>query len=343
MTLRSLIGAFGLFLAAAVLGNIWEHSGTTTLETTLSRSSFTSGPAPQRQNQRRWVTPKYHLVWRMPTSLAHLEKSLVLKPNRDGRLFAADLATNRIVEISEQGQPVKTYVLPARPAAQLADFSFDDSGHLLAADRSGRHIYVYDLPEGRLVKSISTLPRPTRIASAHDSIFMLSPYPHHDLFWRLSSGSGAATFGQLLRPTDETQLALDGWLGSAQGRVVYSSMHAGLIAAFDLKGSPLYLRETIDPAPLPPVIKDAQANFWVSHEYERGARNMIVEEAGLVHLFVGLGRGSKEIGAIDTYRGSDGEYLYSQRLPEPTRQVWLSQANAYTVAGDQVAKWTVDL
>jgi hypothetical protein len=343
MTLRSLTGACGLFLAVAVLGNMWEHSGTVTLEPKLSRSAFASGPMSQKQHQRRWLTPRYSLDWRVAADHTRLEKSVLLKLNHDGRLFAADLATNRIIEISQHGELLKNYILPPRPATQLADFSFDDSGRLLAADRSGRRIYVYDTADGQLIESMTTLPRPTRIASAHGNIFMLSPYPRHHLFWRLSAGLKASSFGQLVRDTDETQLALDGWLGCAQGRIVYAAMHAGLVAAFDLGGRPLYLRETIDPSPLPPVIKDHQGNFWVSHEYDRGARNMSVDETGLFHLFVTVRRGSSEIGAIDTYRGSDGEYLYSRRLPEPARQIWFSQANAYTVSNGQIAKWTINL
>ncbi|HEV2845773.1 MAG TPA: hypothetical protein VG477_13055, partial [Thermoanaerobaculia bacterium] len=132
--------------------------------------------------------------------------------------------------------------------------------------------------------------------------------------------------------------ALDGFVepDGPEG-FVYAGMFTGVLASYTQDGKPRFLVETIDPRPLPRIMRDSRES-WVDQGADYSTLSLSVADAG-IHLLSYMRSGVKRVGTLDTYDRGSGAYLYSRRVPGPCNWAFVTGDHVYTVNHATITKW----
>ena len=267
---------------------------------------------------------------------------LHLELGADGHAFVVDYGDTTIKEFS-QGKLVRTYGHGKGQGpgefGVINDLSLGPDGTLWVADHANGRITVFDA-HGAVQETLKPELRPYRLAVAGTRDFLVLQPEGADLFARFDpKGELLGTFGRLVEKQETFPLVLDGWIDPApDGTYVYAAHFAGILGRYDRSGKPLFLVNTIDAKPLPRLVRAARGRTWVDREAEASSWSLSVA-GDEIHLLAADRNGLTIDRAIDTYRLSDGKYLYSRPVPEACDEVMVGKDTVFTVTGTTVTEW----
>lgn len=285
------------------------------------------------------------VAWQRVAGLGEGEElfgPLHLKLGTDGRVFVVDYGDTTVKEFSQR-KLVRTY---GRGKGQgpgefgvINDLALGPDGSLWVADHANGRITVFD-SHGAVKETLRPELRPYRLAVATNRDFLVMQPEGADLFARFNpQGELLGTFGRLVEKQETFPLVLDGWIEpAADGTYVYAAHFAGILGRYDRSGKPLFLLNTIDAKPLPRLVRAARGRTWVDREAEASSWSLSVA-GDEIHLLAADRNGLTIHRAIDTYRLSDGKYLYSRPVPEPCDEVMVGEDSVFTVTGTTVTEW----
>lgn len=344
---------FGLLIVLVVAGALFGRSYRSGL--TELRPSYGEGlqtPTPQQGSERRLEESTPQRLWTIGGDQqlagdAVLYGSLEVKVGPGGEVFVLDLGDLAIKHFTAEGAFVRSYGNgqgqgPGEFTA-VTDFSVVRSGELWVADDSNGRISVFDRTDGSLLRTVRPDAPTYRVLPRADGRFaLLHAYMLDDLFSTFDAeGNRLAAFGRFVDQQAEHPLVLDGWLES-DGEVgfVYVGRYASLIGRYGMAGEERYLRETIEPVPLPRLMSNGSGTMWVDRDaWPSTLATSVTVDA--IHVLSTITKGLKKIGVIDTYGMDDGAYRYSRKVPEACVRVVVTDDHLYTVTETAVSKWSV--
>lgn len=326
--------------AAMALGAYIHISGQTELGAQFLEDR---APQPQTVRERSWRDVSYSPQW----TLGEEKTPLVYgpfygKPDPDGNLYLVDYGDTTVKKISPQGEIVCTCGDgPGQGPGELGnvtDLSFAP-GEVWVADASNGRILVFD-ENCEVQRTVRSTVQPYHLVAGPDDQFvMLSVVRASHLFSLFSAdGEPQHSFGQLLEDQDRKSLTMDGWIESdRRDGFVYAGLHAGVLAGYGLSGKARFLVETIDPKPLPKLVR-GNDRIWIDRDAAINAQSLSVTAEG-IHVLTVIPEGFKKRGAIDTYDLDDGAYLFSRKIPEASNRVLVGDDAFYTLTATTVTRW----
>lgn len=292
-------------------------------------------PRPQPSRERVWREARFEPVAAVPLG-RDLELPTLLRVGPGGGVYVLDSGRSRVLRISPEGRILAVFGDPS--LGNPTDVAVGDDGEVWVCDPDKGGIAVFS-PEGRLARRIDLDPRAGRLALEPGGGFVATSFEGGEGLFRRYSGDGEpqGAFGTLFQEELHTSLAADGWIVTAgsrdSGSWIYPFRNAGLLVAYEGDGRLRYLRQTVDPVPLPSVRIDP------------AGRQNVVENTPVVTVsgsVVGndlyLLNASR---ALDVYDAATGTYRYSLKPPEEdARYVVLAGDLLYSAGRRGVTIWT---
>ncbi|HEX6864197.1 MAG TPA: hypothetical protein VF414_15315, partial [Thermoanaerobaculia bacterium] len=211
------------------------------------------------------------------------------------------------------------------------DFAVGPDGEVWVCDLDHDGIAVFSAAGG-LVRRIEMDPPVGRLALSPRGFLATSIAGGEGLFRRYSpEGEPEGAFGALFPEELQTSIAADGWIVPAADGFFYPFRNAGLLAFYTWDGRLRFLRQTIDPVPLPVVRMDAAGRQSVPDATVVSIGSSVVGD----ELFVLTGER-----LLDVYDVEKGSYRYSLRPPEKdARYVVLTSDRLYSAGKRGVTIW----
>lgn len=301
---------------------------------------------PQEVRERVWKKTPTERVFTLGGEAGEgpplLYGPLRLRADHRDHLFVLDIGDFSIKEFSPEGRLLRKY---GRGRGQgpgelnsVTDFKVTPKGELWISDSTNGRVVVFD-SEARLLRMIKLDLQPYRLIPGSPGFNLMLPPGAPTLFGRFD-GNGRKTeeFGVFLENQARNSQALDGFVEPAgPDGFVYAGMFAGLLASYTEDGKPRFLVQTVDPRPLPRIVRDNQES-WVSQGADYSTLALSVADAG-IHLLSYMRSGVKRVGTLDTYDRSDGAYLYSRRVPGKCSWAFVTDDHVYTVKDATITKW----
>lgn len=267
------------------------------------------------------------------------------KMDARGHLFVVDYGDLRIKEFSPDGRFLRAYGNGKGQGpgefTNLNDVAIGPEG-IWVSDYSNGRISVF-APDGRMLRTLKTDPQPYKMALLPPAGFaVMQPPGAAELFGLFAAdGTRRRTFGRFLADQAASSLVLDGWLEpDGRGGFVYAGLYASVLAGYDGQGKQRFLAETLDPIPLPKLIRNDQGAKWVDREAPPSTVSLSVD-GGEIYVLRAIPKGLKRSGGLDVHDLADGSYLYSRKLPESCSWVVMAGGHMVTVTDTTVSKWKV--
>lgn len=302
-------------------------------------------PLRQAARNRTWKRTPKEAVWRVggEDNQALLYGPINLKVDARGIVYVIDYGDLSVKSFSPEGRFLTKFGHGRGQGpgefSSITDLSVDLDGGIMIVDQSNGRITKFD-PMGRFVKTLR-LQMPYRVVVEPMSgrlVVMLPPGASHLFGLFDPDGKPLRSFGRFLAKQEENSIALDGWIEpTTGGGFVYAPLYAGFIASYSKEGRPRFLVETVDPNPLPKIVKGAEA-MWISGDAEIETQSLSVDHRE-IYLLSSISNGPRLIGTIDAYDTADGRYLYSRRLPEACSWALVRKGFLYTATDTRVTKW----
>lgn len=275
---------------------------------------------PQPVSDRDFVPGTYQQVWSSSQNPdLPLYGPLRAKFDSSGRLFVVDYGDFHVKELAGDGTLLRSYGVGEGQGPgefkTMVDLGISDTGEVWVSDRANGRISVFE-PDGGLLRTLKTDIQPYRLAIAPDGGWVTNlPAGSPLLFARYDSeGRELSRFGELLEEQALHSLVLDGFVEEdPSGGFVFGGSVSPFLAGWSFDGQRRFLVEVVDSFPIPAIRQDSE-KMWIDRDARHSTvtLNVVGEE---IHLFTYYVEGIKRRGAIDTYRVTDGRYLYSRRIP----------------------------
>lgn len=281
---------------------------------------------PQPVTERQLVDGAYQLVWRTSEdSNLVLYGPLRTKFDPEGRLFVIDYGDFSVKQLDGSGALLARYGLGEGQGPgemkTIVDVAVERPGEVWVSDRANGRISVFG-EDGALARTLRTDVQPYRLALAPDGGWVTNlPAGSPQLFVRYDAeGQEVARFGEVLEDQAVHSLALDGFVTTAADGFVFGGSVSPFLAGWSFDGERRFLVEVVDTFPMPTLRQDSE-KMWIDRDARHSTVTLSVvgEE---IHVFTYFIDGVRRRGAIDTYRLSDGRYLYSRRIPDQCH--WLA-------------------
>jgi DNA-binding beta-propeller fold protein YncE len=219
------------------------------------------------------------------------------------------------------------------------DYDFDDKNNIWVCDSETSLISVFD-SRGTVVRTVRVAVSPLRIKVIADDRFLLMLNGNERLFGVFdTTGKKLYSFGTFIEDQIKNDIVLDGWIARV-GRegFVYTSLYAGLLAAFSFQGELWSYAEAITPHPLPNAVSTAEGGTYVDPQAAIVHRDVctIADTAFILSRF---GIPSDQGSVIDAYNLREGTYLYSINVPQKARSALVTPDRVYTLADTSITIW----
>jgi hypothetical protein len=268
-----------------------------------------------------------------------LKKPASVKADKEGNFYVLDLGSRSVKKFSPEGAYLQGYSASESESADPygpIDFTVNSQGWVWTCQLTEGLLGFS--PEGQLASEIPTLKDSLRVAIAEEQTFTVLTMDENLFHSYSSNGEAQSAFGSLIEQQGENSIALDGWIdGDREGSLYYASRSAGLIAAYGPTGRVRFLRQTIDPIPLPEL--ELRGGARIIAPGDRSAVSMNVDGDQIYVLAEVDYRRSTRHQVIDVYSKKDGSYLYSRRLPQVYAYAFAAGSRLYTVSEGQVTVW----
>ena len=273
-----------------------------------------------------------------------------VRPGLDGSVYVFDRGASQVIRFDpETGQILQRYGRgPGQGPdefAMVSDFEVDREGHVYVCDAENGRISLF-APDGRLLASLKPKRRPYHLALLSGQRLAVEPLdPYNDaLFelYRLESRNGRyrlaylGRFGEFLERQEAVSLLLDGRLTGADSFFVYTPRRIGWIAAFRPNGTLKYHRTTIEPVPIPKLVRRGSAQ-WVDRSAPHSTYATSVDRQH-VYLYKGS-NADKSFYQIDVYEAQTGTYRFTIPFPEWAGRLYVRDSLIYAVQDTVVTIW----
>ena len=298
----------------------------------------------QASNKRNFLTGSYTESWsHSGAENFELFGSLRAKLDHRGHVYVMDYGDFRIKELGADGHPVRIYGAGKGQGPEeflsLSDIEILQNGEVWVSDPGTGRVIIFD-SKGQLIRTLRVQPLTHRLALAPGGGFFSNlTLGSEKLLGRYDAeGIIQEKFGSLLESQANHSMALNGWIES-DGRLglVYAGGLSTILAAYNPDASQRFLVRTIEPFSLPKIRQDSEKK-WIDSDSRRAAIALSVNDDE-IHVLTYFVEGVRRRGVIDTYRWSDGTYLYSRRVPG--KSTWLTVGDGYVVTTHHstVTKW----
>ncbi len=344
---------FGLLSVLVVAGAIFGHNYSGGLTTVRPEyGAALQGATEQPSSERDFQQTEAKRLWTIGGDQTNgdgalLYGSLQVKVGPAEDVYVLDLGDLSIKRFSPDGELLRRYGNGKGQGpgefAVITDFSIRRPGELWVADDSNGRISVFDRESGDLLRTLRPDAPAYRVLPQTDGRFaLLHAYQTDSLFTTFDpQGLRNSSFGHFIADQAAHPLVLDGWIDAdGAGGFVYAGRYASLLGRYAMDGTQRYLRETIAPIPLPRLKSNKTGTMWVDQDAWPSAWAMSVA-TDEIHLLTTIERRLEKVGVLDSYRITDGTYLYSRRLPERCGSVVVTDAHLYTVTETSVSKWAL--
>lgn len=339
----------GVILASVVVGSLMTDGQAGELQPRFLNSGEIPSPKPQAAGERVWKpTPSRRGVILGEDAKAMLYFPSGLQEDPAGNIYVKDGGDQSIKKFSPEGRFLRKYGEgegqgPGEFGA-LTDFVLTNEGVLWAADASNGRIMQF-ANDGRLLSTITMRQPPYRLALMGEKrlAIMFPPARRSFLFGTFSHEAGELKqrkeFGRFLENQEESSLALEGWLEpNGEGGFIYAALFPGLLASYGPEGRLKFLVQTIDPPPFPKIKRREDGYSFADRESRYSALSLSVAGDEIFILTL-KEEGFKRLGVVDAYRRKDGTYLYSTRIPAPSKSVVVTDRYLYTLDESRVTQW----
>ncbi|HVG10539.1 MAG TPA: hypothetical protein VNM67_22730 [Thermoanaerobaculia bacterium] len=307
-----------LVLVGVVAGSFSRRAGTYPL--TLAPGA--PSPRPQEARERVWKEAEFERIATVEVGLPTL-----LRLGPGGDVYVLDSGRSRVLRLSPEGRILATYGDPA--LGNPTDVAIGADGEVWVCDLDHNGIAVFD---GRQVRRIDLDPPVGRLALSPNGFVATGIAGGEGLFRKYSAeGQLEGSFGALFPEELQTSIAADGWIVPEGAGFFYAFRNAGLLASYTWDGRLRFLRQTIDPVPLPSVRVDAAGRQSVPDAKVVSISSSVVGD----NLFVLTGER-----VLDVYDVGTGSYRYSLRPPErDARYVVLTGDRLFSASQRGVTVW----
>lgn len=277
-------------------------------------------PVPQDKTRRTWREP----ITQKILTISSGENQILYEPRNievdaNGNIYIYDFGTKTVKKYSNKGRFLKEYIRGEGkgPGETLnpTDYDVTNDQHVWVCDMHNSRITEFD-PEGNITNTIHPETLPLRLAVFNTNlIYTMNAVNAAQLFETYSQvGERLNRFGQWIESQAQRAMVLDGWIDTDHsGNLIYSGLRSGLIASYSPQGELRYFRRTIDPIPLPKLIKTAKGFTRVDNT-QRATQSISITQNN-IHLLSVIDSSDVERTVLDTYDISNGDYLYSRRIP----------------------------
>lgn len=339
----------GVILASVVVGALLTDSQASELQPRFLLGGEVPSPKPQVTRERVWKPAPSRqrlILGEDPKALLFFPSSL--QEDREGNIYVKDGGDQSVKKFSPEGRFLHKYGEgegqgPGEFGA-LTDFVLTNDGALWAADASNGRIMRF-AGDGRLLSTITMRQPPYRLAvmGGDRLAIMFPPSRRSFLFGTFNYEAGELKqkkeFGRFLENQEESSLALEGWLEpNGEGGFIYAALFPGLLASYAPEGRLKFLVQTIDPPPFPKIKRREDGYSFADRESRYSALSLSVA-GDEIYILTLKEEGFKRLGVIDTYRRKDGTYLYSTRIPAPSKSVVVTDRYLYTLDESHVTQW----
>lgn len=277
-------------------------------------------PVPQHKKNRTWRVPITQKIVTISSSGNQiLYEPRDIQVDKQGNIYVYDFGSKTIKKYSKKGFFVKEYLhgegRGPGEAINPTDFDVTEDGHVWICDMYNSRITEFDT-EGKIAHTIHPETLPLRLAVFDTNlIYTMNAVNAAKLFETYSQeGERLNRFGRWIESQAQRAMVLDGWIDTDQsGNLIYSGLRTGLLASYSPEGELRYFRRTIDPIPLPKLTKTARGFTRIDNS-QRATQSINITKNN-IHLLAVTDSSGVERTVLDTYDISNGDYLYSRRIP----------------------------
>jgi len=310
-------------------------------------------PPPRAQDRTKRLFPeitfeRLRVLGDRPETFLNNPDFVRLGP--DGSVYVFDRGTSQVIRFDpETGQILQRYGHgPGQGPGEFAmvsDFEVDREGRVYVCDAENGRISLF-APDGRLLASLAPKRPPYHLALLSGQRLVVEPLdPYNDaLFelYRLESQNGSyrlvylGRFGEFLERQEAVSLLLDGLITGADSFFVYTPRRIGWIAAFRPNGDLKYYRTTIEPVPIPKLIRQGS----VTRVDRSAPRSTYATSVDRQHVYLDKGpNADKSFYQIDVYDAQTGTYRFTIPFPERAGLLHVHDSLIYAVQDTVVTIW----
>ncbi|WP_178139372.1 6-bladed beta-propeller [Rhodothermus profundi] len=310
-------------------------------------------PQPQALTDRRIANvllKRVQVLGNTPETFLNYVDFIKIGPRKTVYVF--DRGVNQVIQFDlNTGQIVQRYGkgLGKGPGEfnVVTDFEVDNDGYVYVCDSENSRITIFS-PNGSLLSTLSLSSPPLGIALLKDKYIAVQLIdPKNDALFEIYQLEKnrdkyklklIKRFGKFFEKQAALGLLLNGLITGSDTFFVYAPRRIGWLTAFRLDGTLLYHRTTIDPIPVPKLIRQG-AVTRVDRNAPRATFEVVID-GNKVYLYAGkVKMESNSIYMIDLYDAYTGDYLFSIPLPERFGLLAIRDSLIYATQDTVVTVW----
>lgn len=300
-------------------------------------SSVNSGP-------RVWKSVNTRILRIVSQETLPLYHPTSLKVDQESSIFVMDWGDLRIKKYSSDGRSIGIVGKGKGrgPGEFMNPMHFDvaANGSIWVCDSETGRLSVFR-PDGVLEKTIATTLIPSRVVALNAGNCLVLGQQGDELFALLDGeGTILRRFGTFVTDQIKNKLILDGWIArNGNDGFVYAPLYASILAGYSLQGGEKFIVELVDPVPRPALAVTKQGVYiepvtpLVTLSLNRSGQYVY-----LLSRSSSVGR-DENVSIIDAYNAENGKYVYSLKIPERSREAYVTAQAVYTLADTSITVW----
>lgn len=281
------------------------------------------------------------------STLTPMRRPGVLRILPDGDLLVFDWDGLQLRRFTRDGV-LKTTFEGSKSGASLlnnpTDYGMAPNGEIWVTDPPGRRIAVFEA-NGQFSRMIQTPAEIYNFVQLGGGVIAALPggvTPHLVEIYDSATLRMKAAAGYFLEDWKRVSVSLSGGIAASSdgSMVLFGGNFVGLLAAFGQDGAIRYLRETIDRTPPPAVQVTRFGSQRIPTEATRAMFSLSADGEVVVATAPVRGR---SVLALDYYRASTGDYLYSVDAPLGAKRVYVRGDRLYSMTRNIVTVWSTRL
>ncbi len=301
-------------------------------------------PSFVNSGPRVWKSVNTRILRIVSQETQPLYHPTTLKVDQEANIFVMDWGDLRIKKYSSNGRLLNVVGKGkgSGPGEFLNPLCFDiaANGSIWVCDSETGRLSVFR-HDGVLEQTIGTTLIPSRVVALTAGNSIVLGQHGDELFALLDSeGTILRRFGSFVTDQIKNKLILDGWIArNGNDGFVYAPLYASILAGYSSHGREKFIVELVDPVPRPALTVTKQGvyinpatplvtlsvNRWGEHVY-------------LLNRSASVGR-DENASIIDAYNAEDGKYAYSLKIPERSREAYITAQAVYTLADTSITVW----
>ena len=216
---------------------------------------------------------------------------------------------------------------------------------IAVVDRNNMRVAFFDVVSEKLFRTIPMSSASSRIAVTGTGRVYLLLSRHEKMFetYSLQNSDNSQYIGILSDDQINNGILLSGMLSAVDEDVVWASSFLPIIVRLDSTGAIVYARKTIEGEVSDPAKLEVASSETTKSTRIKGKRlhGYVVTDSGKLFIHSSLNKVQNST-AVDVYEASNGDYLYSIKIPFYSGYVWMSKNRFYATKDTSAVTGSID-